>query len=133
MARHIGTAAARQGTGQSAAPAPQDGRGQAPSHLDHAIEIAVALGIEDLNAAMRQRVGPALPGVDILRFQLRQQILADLIPIALRRPRELLTVAGAAALIVEGRRDDAGGPMAAAQAGAKFRRPRPRNRLSTFL
>ena len=37
----------------------------------------VALGIEDLNAAMRQRIGTALVSVDILRLELRQQILPD--------------------------------------------------------
>lgn len=99
--------AARECAGQPATAAPQHRPGHPPRHLDDAIEVEVALGIEDLNAALRQRVGAAALRLDAISSQLVQQIVVDAMPVAVRRPRILLGIDGAASLIVEGRRDHA--------------------------
>lgn len=70
--KRICALAPREGTGQPATSAPQHRPGHSPRHLDDAIEIDVALGVEDLNAALRQRVGVAALRRDAILSQLIQ-------------------------------------------------------------
>ena len=88
--KRICAVAPRECTGQPATAAPQHRPGHVPRHLDDAIKVEVALGIEDLNAALRQRVGAAALRLDAILSQLVQQIVADAMPVAVHRACILL-------------------------------------------
>src|SRR5439155_25197403 len=85
LPRCAGGAAASKRAGETPATAPQNRRGAALADLDHAVEIPVAFGIEDMNAIGQFGLEPARPSIDVFRGKLHQKAIADRAPISILR------------------------------------------------